>query len=53
MFAGLPQVGGTTCPRPPEPAAAGFPEDTLVADVFAPPREDFLAGGPPPYMRPE
>ena len=30
-----------------------FPEDTLVADVFAPPREDFLAGGPPPYMRPE
>jgi quercetin dioxygenase-like cupin family protein len=28
-----------------------FPEDTLVADVFAPPREDFLAGGPPPYMR--
>jgi quercetin dioxygenase-like cupin family protein len=29
-----------------------FVEDTLVVDVFAPPREDFLAGGPPPYMRP-
>jgi quercetin dioxygenase-like cupin family protein len=27
-----------------------FPEDTEVIDVFAPPREDFLAGGPPPYM---
>lgn len=30
---------------------AWFPEDTEVIDVFAPPREDFLAGGPPPYMR--
>lgn len=30
-----------------------FPEDTEVVDVFAPPREDFLAGGPPPYMRQE
>lgn len=28
-----------------------FPEDTEVIDVFAPPREDFLAGGPPPYMK--
>jgi quercetin dioxygenase-like cupin family protein len=28
-----------------------FPEDTEVVDVFAPPREDFLAGGTPPYMR--
>ena len=28
-----------------------FTEDTLVVDVFAPPREDFLDGGPPPYMR--
>jgi hypothetical protein len=28
-----------------------FPEDTEVVDFFAPPREDFLAGGPPPYMR--
>lgn len=28
-----------------------FPEDTEVIDVFAPPREDFLAGGPPPYMQ--
>jgi len=30
-----------------------FPEDTVVVDFFAPPREDFLAGGPPPYMRKE
>lgn len=29
-----------------------FPEDTEVLDFFAPPREDFLAGGPPPYMKP-
>ena len=29
---------------------AFFPEDTEVIDVFAPPREDFLAGGLPPYM---
>ncbi|MBV9347449.1 MAG: cupin domain-containing protein [Pseudolabrys sp.] len=28
-----------------------FPEDTEVIDVFAPPREDFLKGGPPPYMK--
>jgi quercetin dioxygenase-like cupin family protein len=28
-----------------------FPEDTEVVDMFAPPREDFLAGGPPAYMR--
>ena len=28
-----------------------FPEDTEVVDFFAPPREDFLAGGPPPYMK--
>lgn len=28
-----------------------FPEDTEVIDVFAPPREDFLQGGPPAYMR--
>jgi hypothetical protein len=28
-----------------------FPEDTVVIDFFAPPREDFLAGGPPPYMK--
>ena len=26
-------------------------EDTEVIDVFAPPREDFLAGGTPDYMR--
>jgi len=28
-----------------------FPEDTEVIDIFAPPREDFLAGGTPAYMR--
>jgi quercetin dioxygenase-like cupin family protein len=28
-----------------------FPEDTEVVDVFAPPREDFLTGGTPVYMR--
>jgi quercetin dioxygenase-like cupin family protein len=28
-----------------------FPVDTEVVDVFAPPREDFLAGGTPSYMR--
>jgi quercetin dioxygenase-like cupin family protein len=28
-----------------------FPEDTEVIDVFAPPREDFLAGGLPTYMK--
>ena len=30
---------------------AWFPEDCEVIDVFTPPREDFLEGGPPPYMR--
>jgi quercetin dioxygenase-like cupin family protein len=30
---------------------AWFPEDTEVIDVFAPPREDFLAGGVPGYMK--
>jgi quercetin dioxygenase-like cupin family protein len=28
-----------------------FPEDTEVVDFFAPPREDFLAGGAPSYMK--
>jgi quercetin dioxygenase-like cupin family protein len=28
-----------------------FPEDTEVVDVFAPPREDFLVGDTPSYMR--
>jgi unsaturated pyranuronate lyase len=28
-----------------------FPEDAEVVDVFSPPREDFLAGGTPYYMR--
>jgi quercetin dioxygenase-like cupin family protein len=30
---------------------AWFHEDTQVIDIFAPPREDFLTGGPPPYMK--
>jgi quercetin dioxygenase-like cupin family protein len=30
---------------------AFFPEDTEVIDIFAPPREDFLAGGMPAYMK--
>ena len=30
---------------------AWFPEDTEVVDVFVPRRDDFLAGGPPPYMK--
>jgi len=30
---------------------AWFHEDTEVIDAFTPPREDFLAGGPPPYMQ--
>ena len=29
---------------------AWFPEDTQVVDFFAPPRDDFLAGGKPRYM---
>jgi quercetin dioxygenase-like cupin family protein len=28
-----------------------FPEDTQVIDVFAPPREDFLDGSTPDYMK--
>jgi quercetin dioxygenase-like cupin family protein len=30
---------------------AWFPEDTEVIDVFAPPREDFLTGRTPAYMK--
>jgi quercetin dioxygenase-like cupin family protein len=30
---------------------AFFPEDTEVIDIFSPPREDFLAGGLPSYMK--
>ncbi len=29
---------------------AWFREDTEVIDFFAPPRDDFLLGGKPPYM---
>lgn len=32
---------------------AWFPEDAELIDFFAPPREDFLAGGTPAYMRRE
>ena len=28
-----------------------FAEDTEVVDMFAPPREDFIAGGTPAYMQ--
>lgn len=28
-----------------------FPEETEVVDIFVPPREDFLSGGVPSYMR--
>jgi unsaturated pyranuronate lyase len=28
-----------------------FQEDTEVVDIFVPPREDFLVGGTPAYMR--
>jgi quercetin dioxygenase-like cupin family protein len=30
---------------------AFFPEDTEVIDIFSPPREDFLSGGAPDYMK--
>ena len=30
---------------------AFFPEDTEVIDVFSPPREDFLSGGLPSYIK--
>jgi len=30
---------------------AFFPEETEIVDFFAPVREDFLAGGPPVYMK--
>jgi quercetin dioxygenase-like cupin family protein len=30
---------------------AWFPEDTEVIDIFSPPREDFLSGKTPAYMR--
>jgi hypothetical protein len=28
-----------------------FPKETEVVEIFAPPREDFLTGGVPLYMR--
>ena len=31
---------------------AFFPEDTEILDFFAPPREDFLTGDAPSYMKP-
>ncbi|MBI4593899.1 MAG: cupin domain-containing protein [Candidatus Rokubacteria bacterium] len=30
---------------------AWWPEDTEVVDIFSPPREDFLTGAVPAYMR--
>jgi quercetin dioxygenase-like cupin family protein len=30
---------------------AWFPEDTEIIDVFGPPREDFLTGGTPAYIK--
>jgi hypothetical protein len=46
-------VGGDTAVVPGGVEHEGFfPEDTVVIDFFAPPRGDFLAGGPPPYMKP-
>jgi quercetin dioxygenase-like cupin family protein len=30
---------------------AWFPEDTEIIDVFGPPREDFIAGGTPAYVK--
>ena len=37
---------------PPQvPHAAEALEDTVLIDIFSPPREDFLAGGRPAYMQ--
>ena len=45
-------VGGDVAVIPGNTEHEGlFPEDTEVIDIFAPPREDFLAGGVPSYMR--
>ena len=48
----LPPIAGDVAVIPGNVEHEGFlPEDTEVVDVFAPPREDFLAGGTPSYMR--
>jgi len=46
------EIGLTTFRMPYTPVTFRDPisEDTEVVDVFAPPREDFLAGGTPSYM---
>jgi hypothetical protein len=31
--------------------AGSYVEDSEILDVFAPPREDFLAGVPPSYIK--
>jgi unsaturated pyranuronate lyase len=37
---------------PPDiPHEAEALEDTVVIDIFSPPREDFLSGGPPAYLQ--
>ena len=47
-----PMLGGDVAVIPGNVEHEGFfAEDTEVVDVFAPPREDFLAGGTPSYMR--
>ena len=45
-------IGGDVAVIPGDIEHEGFfSEDTEVVDVFAPPREDFLAGATPSYMR--
>jgi len=45
-------VAGDVAVIPGDVEHEGFcAEDTEAVDIFAPPREDFLAGGTPPYMR--
>ena len=45
-------IGGDVAVIPGDIEHEGFfSEDTEVVDIFAPPREDFLAGGTPSYMR--
>ncbi len=45
-------IGGDVAVIPGDIEHEGFfSEDTEVVDVFAPPREDFLAGDTPSYMR--
>jgi quercetin dioxygenase-like cupin family protein len=36
---------------PNTPHEAQALEDTVVIDIFSPPREDFLSGNPPSYLQ--